>query len=266
MKHYLLASDFDQTLSFNDSGLVLSELLGIPGFEERSAGLSHIHLVQQGAELAYLLLHDPEYRRVRQEHLREVGKRIRIKQNLPLLLRLLGDLGDRHFTFNVISAAPEEVIQSALEGVVSPDHIFGTQFRYDPESGEIQSIARVPAGYGKVAVLEELRDRLGVSHDQVIYVGDGSSDVHVMLHVNQLDGLTIAVSENKYLTPIARRTVLGDDAMSVAVPILEEVAGWNPARIRAVFDSYGLVLQEWAKTRTDSLVIRHPGVVPPAVA
>ena len=54
--------------------------------------------------------------------------------------------------------------------------------------------------------------------------------------------------------------------MSVAVPILEEVAGWNPARIRAVFDSYGLVLQEWAKTRTDSLVIRHPGVVPPAVA
>jgi len=31
LKHYLLASDFDQTLSFNDSGLVLSELLGIYG-------------------------------------------------------------------------------------------------------------------------------------------------------------------------------------------------------------------------------------------
>ena len=29
-KQYLLASDFDQTLSFNDSGLVLSELVGIP--------------------------------------------------------------------------------------------------------------------------------------------------------------------------------------------------------------------------------------------
>ena len=27
MKHYLLASDFDHTLSFNDSGLVLSELI-----------------------------------------------------------------------------------------------------------------------------------------------------------------------------------------------------------------------------------------------
>src|SRR5689334_23496459 len=75
MKRYLLASDFDQTLSFNDSGDVLSELLGLPGFREKSAGLSHTHLVQQGAELAYLLLHDPAYRQVRKEHLVEVGKR-----------------------------------------------------------------------------------------------------------------------------------------------------------------------------------------------
>ena len=28
VKHYLLASDFDQTLSFKDSGIVLAELLG----------------------------------------------------------------------------------------------------------------------------------------------------------------------------------------------------------------------------------------------
>jgi len=85
MKRYLLASDFDQTLSFNDSGIVLSELLGISDFREKTAGLSRIHLVQQGAELAYLLLHDPEYRRVRKEHLVEVGKRVRLKQNLSLL-------------------------------------------------------------------------------------------------------------------------------------------------------------------------------------
>jgi hypothetical protein len=92
MRHYLLASDFDQTLSFNDSGIVLSELLGIGGFEERTAGLSDIHLVQQGAELAYLLLHDPEYRRVRREHLHEVGRRIRLKQNIHSLTRLLDGL------------------------------------------------------------------------------------------------------------------------------------------------------------------------------
>src|ERR687891_2756018 len=62
-KHYLLASDFDQTLSFNDSGIVLSELLGISGFLEKVVALSRLNLVQQGAELAYLLAHDPEYRR-----------------------------------------------------------------------------------------------------------------------------------------------------------------------------------------------------------
>src|SRR5689334_24723191 len=107
MKRYLLASDFDQTLSFNDSGIVLSELLGMSDFREKTAGLSRIHLVQQGAELAYLLLHDPEYRRVRKEHLVEVGKRIRLKQNLHLLPKLLGEIEGYDFVFYVISRSEE---------------------------------------------------------------------------------------------------------------------------------------------------------------
>jgi len=257
MKQYLLASDFDQTLSFNDSGIILSELLGIPHFHEKTAGLSRIHLVQQGAELAYLLLHDPEYRRVRKEHLFEVGKRVRLKQNLPLLTRLLNAVDGYGFALYVISAAPEEVIQSALEGIVPTDHIFGTRFRYDAASGEIESIERVAAGYGKVALLEELRAKLPVSHDLVIYVGDGSSDVHVMLHVNRLNGLTIAVSENKYLTQIAKRTIVSDDALSVLVPILEDIVGMDAAGIHALFESHGLVLQDWNKVRTDLVTIRE---------
>ena len=84
-KRFLLASDFDQTLSFNDSGMVLSELLGADDFREKVHGLGRINLVQQGGELAYLLLHDPEYRRVRKHHLIEVGKRIRLKQNIHML-------------------------------------------------------------------------------------------------------------------------------------------------------------------------------------
>ena len=256
MKRYLLACDFDQTLSFNDSGVVLSELLGLPGFHERIAGLSRTHLVQQGAELAYLLLHDPAYRLVRKEHLVEVGKRVRLKKNLPLLARLLGELNGYDFAFYVISAAPQEVIQSALEGIVPSDHVHGTRFNYDPGSGEIESIERVTAGYGKVALLEHLRAQLPVSHDRVVYVGDGSSDIHVMLHVNRSDGLTVAVSEAKYVTRIARRTVLGDDALCVLVPILEELAAWEPQRIRALFGSHGFVLQEWEKVRTDWLTIR----------
>lgn len=265
MKGYLLATDFDQTLSFNDSGHVLSELLGIPDFEKRIAGLAEIHLVQQGAELAYLLLHDPEYRRVRRQDLIEVGRRIRLRANIPLLVELLQGLDGHRFDFYVISAAPEEVIQSALQGIVAPERIFGTRFQYDGGSGEITRIERVTAGYGKVVILEELRRRLPIGRDQVVYIGDGSSDIHVMLHVNRLDGLTIAVSENRYLTPIARRTVLGDNALGVLVPILEEIVGWDQAAIRALFERHGLVLSEWEKIRTDALTIRETaGVTPDA--
>jgi HAD superfamily phosphoserine phosphatase-like hydrolase len=266
MQQYLLASDFDQTLSFNDSGLVLSEMLGIANFAEKTAGLSDIHLVQQGGELAYLLLHDPEYRRVRREDLIEVGRRIRLKQNLGLLSRLLEGIDGYRFNLYVISAAPEEVIRSALAGIVPESHIFGTRFRYDDATGEIQSIVRVPAGYGKVAVLEELRHTLPVSADRLVYVGDGSSDVHVMLHVNRVGGLTIAVSENRYLTPIARRTILSDDGLSVLIPILEEIAGWDGRQIRALFAAHGLLLQDWDKVQTDSLTIRGGAPVSHAVA
>ena len=67
-KHYLFASDFDQTLSFHDSGRVLAELLGVSNFDQKVAGLARTNLVQQGGELAYLIRHDPEFRSVRSEH------------------------------------------------------------------------------------------------------------------------------------------------------------------------------------------------------
>lgn len=253
--NYLLFSDFDQTLSFHDSGIVLSEMLRIPDFRERVAGLANIHLVQQGGELAYLLLHDPEFRKVRKEHLIEVGRRVRLKANIALLAELLKDLDGLHFSFYVVSAAPEEVIQSALEGVVDPSHIYGTRFRYDAESGEIESIVRLPAGYGKVAVVDELRSNAAIGQHRIIYVGDGSSDVHVMLHVNRLGGATIAVSENRYITPIATRTVLSDDALSILVPILEDVLRWDSGRIRSFFEAHGFALHQWDKIRTDNITL-----------
>jgi 2-hydroxy-3-keto-5-methylthiopentenyl-1-phosphate phosphatase len=252
-KQYLFVSDFDQTLSFNDSGRVLSKLLAIDNFDEKVSGLSDIHLVQQGGELSYLLLHDPAFRRVRKEHLWDVGKEIRLKENIPLLSALLQNLEGSEFAFHVVSAAPEEVIQSALEGIIPPDHIHGTRFRYASETGEIHSIVRLPAGYGKVAVVDQLRADMRIRHDRLVYVGDGSSDVHVMLHVNRLDGLTIAVSQNHYLSPIAKRTILSDDASSVLVPVLEELFGWNSIKVRTFFESHGLALQEWEKVQTDTI-------------
>src|SRR5438128_3497101 len=91
LKRYLFASDFDQTLTFNDSGYVLSELVGIPTaeFERKAKGMAKLNLVQQGAELAYLPLHDPELlSRVRTQHLYQVGKIIRLNENTELLSKM----------------------------------------------------------------------------------------------------------------------------------------------------------------------------------
>jgi HAD superfamily phosphoserine phosphatase-like hydrolase len=259
-RQYILASDFDKTLSFNDSGDELAELIGAPGFTEKVAGLSKIHLVQQGAELAYLILHDPDFRRVRRSDLIQAGKRIRLKQNVALFARSLNALDeDYRFHFCVISAAPQELVQSALEGIVPPERIFGTRFEFDDATGETRRIIRAAAGWGKVTVLDELRSKLDVGPDRVIYVGDGSSDLPVMMHVNQNDGLTIAVSENEFITRVAKRTVLSDNAVSVLIPILEEVLRWDSQRIRSLFASYGLSLRDWGKRRTDTLTIQEFG-------
>jgi HAD superfamily phosphoserine phosphatase-like hydrolase len=249
-KHYLLASDFDQTLSFKDSGIVLAD-----------------NLVQQGGELAYLIRHDPEFRSVRREHLHETGRRIRLKAAIPALVDFMarGTEGCR-FSFFVISAAPREIVVSALEGIVPAEHIYGTELEFDANSGEVRAIKRVPAGYGKVAVIEELEHRLGITPDRMIYVGDGSSDVHVMLHVNNHGGFTIAVSENRQLARIARSTVLSENAFSILVPILDQVLDWETRRIRDLFESYGLTLSGWKRDRTDRVEISELPAYPHAEA
>jgi HAD superfamily phosphoserine phosphatase-like hydrolase len=271
-KRFILASDFDQTLSFNDSGYVLSELLAIPlsEFERKIHGMAELNLVQQGGELAYLLLHDPEFRKVRREHLYEAGKRVRLKPNIDALYGFLSnEVEGFHFDFYVISAGPVEIIRSALEGIIPPDHIYGTEFDFNAK-GEIQRIVHVTAGYGKVAAVDNLLEELKVGSDHLIYVGDGSSDIHVMLHVNRRDGYTIAVSENKYLAPIAKRSIISENALAILIPILEDVVGWDTASIRSVFEAKGFLIQQWDKVQTDLLTIipnsnipavEHEGVV-----
>jgi 2-hydroxy-3-keto-5-methylthiopentenyl-1-phosphate phosphatase len=268
-KEYIFASDFDQTLTFNDSGYVLAELVGIPTaeFERKATGMARLNLVQQGAELAYLLLHDPEFKdRVRKEHLYEVGKRIRLKENIALLYQILENgIPGYHFDFYVLSAAPVEIVLSALEGMVPADHIFGTEFQYT-KTGEIETITRATAGYGKVFMIDQLVGRAQIGPDHVVYTGDGSSDVHVMLHINARDGYTIAVSEAKHVSMVAKRTVLSTSALAVLAPILEDIAGWDRLRIRGFFESYGVMIQEWDRVRTDWLTLRAMSIGPEAAS
>src|SRR5207245_9165133 len=101
------------------------------------------------------------------------------------------------------------------------------------KGGQTDALVLVAAGYGKVAAVEGLRTRHVVPRDQVVYVGAGQSDIPVMLHVNRGDGFTIAASEAREVAHIAKRTVISDDALSVLVPVLEELAGFGPRHVRA---------------------------------
>ncbi len=270
-KEFIILSDFDQTLSFNDSGQVLAEMMGIPDFHGHVRRLADTHLVQQGGELAYLLLHDPAFKEVRRHHLSEAGKRVRLKKHIQLLTEFLDNIDGCHFAFYVVSAAPQEIVEYALKGILPADHIFASQLEFDGR-GRVTGISSLRAGYGKVAILDRLRGLSAVGHNHLVYVGDGSSDVHVMLHVNRLGGLTIAVSENRYLAQIAKRSVLGDDALSILVPIMEEILSWDASRIRAFFERHGFILREWEKVQTDTLnIVRsmqeldsHPAETPSA--
>src|SRR5258706_7644102 len=127
-KHYLLASDFDQTLSFNDSGFVLCELLGISSFSQKVDGLACSNLVQQGGELAYLIRHDPQFRGVRREHLIETGRRVRLKGAIAPLVNFFerGFPGYRLLVF-VIFAAPKGVVASTVDCVVTAEDILRNQ-------------------------------------------------------------------------------------------------------------------------------------------
>ena len=84
-----------------------------------------------------------------------------------------------------------------------------------------------------------------------------------MLHINRRDGFTIAVSENRYLAPIAKRSVISDNALAILVPILEEVVGWDTLRIRELFEAKGFLIQQWDKVQTDMLTIIPNAAIQP---
>jgi len=59
--------------------------------------------------------------------------------------------------------------------------------------------------------------------------------------------------------------VLSEDALSVLVPVLEEVLGWDSIRIRSFFETNGFSLREWSKVRTDTITLGPSGVAQPLV-
>ena len=47
------------------------------------------------------------------------------------------------------------------------------------------------------------------------------------------------------------------EKLSVLIPVLEEICGYDQSQIRGVFEEQGLLIQEWDRVRTDWLTIRE---------
>ena len=204
-----------------------------PGFDEKVAGLARINLVQQGGELAYLLLHDPGVpaRAARapgrgrpahpsQAQHRPAGASCWRGGIDGLPLRVLRGLGGARGS-RAVGARGHRAAATTSSGRAS---------RYDEATGEIESIARVSAG-----LRQGRRDRRAAA------AAAGEPGPRRVRRRRQLGRPRDAAREpartatrsrcrrTKYIAPIARRTILSDDALSVLVPILEDIVGWRPA-------------------------------------
>ncbi len=150
-----------------------------------------------------------------------------------------------------------EVIYSALDGILPKDHnSWHGIFVWTEWRDRIDRCARRRAMEGRGS-WDDLQNKKEIGPDHVVYAGDGSSDIHVMLHVNARDGFTIAVSESKHVSQIAQRTVLSTSALGVLAPILERIVGLNRQQIRKFLESHGFLIQEWDKVRTEWLTLRQ---------
>ncbi|MCX5715956.1 MAG: HAD-IB family phosphatase [Candidatus Omnitrophica bacterium] len=253
-KRYLFVSDFDKTLSVDDGGAILSGKLGLSArdFNLKVEEVKKKNITQLGGELAYLIVNDPDYKgKVTRDLLYQTGKDIKLKKNVSDLAKILNEgFTERQFGFYVLSASPQEIVEKALEGILPQDHIFGTKFTFD-SNGAAADIERTGAGHAKVATLDMLKVREKIPRHRVIYVGDGASDVHVMLHVLSYKGYTISVSLTPYMGHICRRAIVSENALSVLIPILEDITRCEEGQIRKFFEERGHTIQEWNQAKIE---------------
>jgi len=256
-KKILFVSDFDKTLSTGDVGYILSAKLGISAeqFDQKIEEIKRRNIVQLGGELAHLIIRDPDYiGKVSKDLLYEAGKEVELKKGVPELMKILAEgIEDRHFSTYIVSAAPKECVEKAVENIFPAENIYGTTFIYKDDI--VQDVERTNAGHAKVSTLDMLKQKENVTRYAIIYVGDGSSDVHVMLHVMSYQGYTITVSPAPYMGHICRRSVLSDNVLSILVPILQDLFKYDEGKVRKFFEDRKHVILEWNRADTEWLDI-----------
>lgn len=256
-KKILFASDFDKTLSVGDIGYILNAKLGVSAeqFDQKIEEIKRRNIVQLGGELAHLIIRDPDYAgKVSKDLLYEVGKEVELKKGVAELMKILAEgIENCHFSTYIVSAAPKECIEKAVEHIFPAENVYGTTFIY--KNGIVQDVERTNAGHAKVSTLDMLKQKENVTRYAIIYVGDGSSDVHVMLHVMSYQGYTITVSPAPYMGHICRRSVISDNALSILVPILEDLFKYDEGKVRKFFEDRKHVILEWNRADTEWLDI-----------
>ncbi len=256
-KKILFVSDFDKTLSKGDVGYILSAKLGISAerFDRKIEEIQRRNIVQLGGELAHLISRDPDYAgKVSKDLLYEVGKEIELKKGVPELMKILAEgIDNCRFSTYIVSAAPKECVEKAVEHILPVENIYCTTFIY--KNGIVQDVERTNAGHAKVSTLDMLKQKENVTRYAIIYVGDGSSDVHVMLHVRSYNGYTITVSPAPYMGHICRRSVISDNALAILVPILVDLLKYDEGKVRKFFEDKGHTVLEWNRADTEWLDI-----------
>ena len=254
IERYLFVTDFDKTLSMDDTGYHLAEILGLSAekYDTKVNNIRRKNTVQLGGELAHLITCDPEFcGRVTRQMLAEVGRETKLKKNVAELIQLLNDgIDNKRFLTYVTSAGPWDLIVSALEGIIPAERIFATTFICN-QKDVLVDVERTGAGDAKVATIDALKIREKVPRSRIIYVGDGTSDIHVMLHVKAYNGYPIAVSSSPYMGHIAKRTVISDNALAVLIPILEEINGYSEDKIIKFFSQQKRPIHEWNRARVE---------------
>ncbi|MDD5634207.1 MAG: haloacid dehalogenase-like hydrolase, partial [Candidatus Omnitrophica bacterium] len=224
-------------------------------FDQKIEEIKRRNIVQLGGELAHLIVQDPDYiGKVSKDLLYEVGKEIKLKKGVIELMSILAEgIDDYRFGTYIVSAAPKECIERAVEKIFPVANIYGTTFIY--KNGIAQDVERTNAGHAKVATLDMLKQKENVPRDAIVYVGDGSSDVHVMLHVKSYHGYPITVSPAPYMGHICRRSVISDNVLSILVPILQDLLNYDQEKVRAFFENKGHAILEWNRADTEWLDI-----------
>ncbi len=219
-----LVFDFDDTLAHDST----SDFLDSIGVDvERFWGIENQRLLEQGWNPIPAYLYQiirlsqslPEGKRITQEKLAAFGEKVRLFKGVPRIFKHLQDFAttvDKHYIleFYVISSGIGEILRhSKIANLVNG--IFSSDFHYN-EKGEIDFPRRVMSFTDKTRYLFQISkgfvgaefekdpfavnrrvNKLEIPITQMIFVGDGFTDVPCFSIMNQNGGTALAVVDRK---------------------------------------------------------------------